>query len=89
MDETTYDPQAGTRFPTTRLVEGYAVAAVDAFVAQADRAVSMRDGSVTARQVEQVRFAPVRFRTGYRMDDVDTYLARLVEQLSAIEAAEA
>ena len=87
MDSSTYDPQAGTRFPTTKLLEGYEVAAVDQFVAHADRAVSMRDGSVTAREVEQVRFSPVRFRTGYQMDDVDNHLARLVEQLTAIEAA--
>ena len=87
MDDTTYDPQAGTRFPTTKLLEGYEVAAVDAFVARAERAVSMRDGSVTAAEVEKIRFAPVRFRTGYQMDDVDNHLERLVEQLTAIEAA--
>ena len=87
MDDTTYDPQAGTRFPTTKLLEGYEVAAVDAFVMRAERAVSMRDHSVTAADVEKVRFAPVRFRTGYQMDDVDNHLARLVEQLTAIEAA--
>ena len=63
------------------------MAAVDAFVARAERAVSMRDGSVTAAEVEKIRFAPVRFRTGYQMDDVDNHLERLVEQLTAIEAA--
>lgn len=86
MDDTTYDPQAGTRFPTTKLLEGYEVAAVDAFVLRADRAVSMRDRSVTASEVEKIRFTPVRFRTGYQMDDVDNHLARLAEQLTAIEA---
>ena len=86
MDDTTYDPQAGTRFPTTKLLEGYEVAAVDAFVMRAERAVSMRDGSVTVAEVEKIRFAPVRFRTGYQMDDVDNHLERLVEQLTAIEA---
>jgi DivIVA domain-containing protein len=87
MDDSTYDPQAGTRFPTTRWREGYDVASVDAFVARAERAVSMRDGSVTAREVEQVRFAPVRLRTGYQMDDVDNHLARLAQDLQAIEGA--
>ena len=87
MDDSTYDPQAGTRFPTTRWREGYDVASVDAFVARAERAVSMRDGSMTAREVEQVRFAPVRLRTGYQMDDVDDHLARLAQDLQAIEGA--
>lgn len=87
MDDSTYDPQAGTRFPTTRWREGYDVASVDAFVARAERAVSMRDGSVTVREVEQVRFAPVRLRTGYQMDDVDKRLARLAQDLQAIEGA--
>ncbi|WP_159081280.1 DivIVA domain-containing protein [Nocardioides sediminis] len=85
MDDSTYDPQAGTRFATTRWREGYDVASVDAFVARAERAVSMRDRSVTAREVERVRFAPVRLRTGYDMGDVDTHLARLSEELRAIE----
>jgi DivIVA domain-containing protein len=87
MDDSTYDPQAGTRFPTTRWREGYDVASVDAFVARAERAVSMRDGSMTVREVEQVRFAPVRLRTGYQMDDVDDHLARLAQDLQAIESA--
>jgi DivIVA domain-containing protein len=87
MDDSTYDPQAGTRFPTTRWREGYDVASVDAFVARAERAVSMRDGSMTVREVEQVRFAPVRLRTGYQMDDVDNHLARLAQDLQAIEGA--
>jgi DivIVA domain-containing protein len=47
----------------------------------------MRDGSVTARDVEHVRFAPVRLRTGYQMDDVDDRLARLAQDLAAIEGA--
>lgn len=85
MDDSTYDPQAGTRFPTTRWREGYDVASVDAFVARAERAVSMRDGSVTAREVEQVRFAPVRLRAGYDMGEVDDRLARLAQELRAIE----
>lgn len=83
----TYDAQAGTRFPTTKWVEGYDVGAVDRLVARAERAVSMRDGSVTAREVQEVRFAPVRWRTGYRMGEVDDHLERLVQDLTAIEAA--
>ncbi|WP_457206176.1 DivIVA domain-containing protein [Nocardioides sp. P5_C9_2] len=47
----------------------------------------MRDGSVTAREVEEVRFAPVRLRTGYRMSEVDEHLARLVTDLTVIAAA--
>lgn len=82
----TYDAQAGTRFPTTKWREGYDVAAVDEFVARADRAVSSRDGSVRSEEVEQVRFSPVRWRIGYDMGAVDTYLERLASELKGIEA---
>ncbi len=34
MDGNAHDPQAGTRFPTTKLMEGYDVAAVDEHLAR-------------------------------------------------------
>lgn len=82
----TYDAQAGTRFPTTKWREGYDVASVDEFVARAERAVSMRDRSVSSEDVEEVRFAPVRWRTGYDMDAVDTYLERVAANLKDVES---
>ncbi len=77
---------AGTRFPTTgRLLEGYDIDEVDAFVTRCERALSTRDGSVTSTTLSEARFTPVRLRPGYRMDPVDAHLAVLAERFADLE----
>ena len=80
-------------FPTTRFVEGYEMAEVDALLdtvratlVQYERPTILGEGpAITATDVVNARFQPTRFRTGYRQDDVDTFLDRAVEALSEHE----
>ena len=78
------DPDFLARAKRWASTAGYA--SVDEFVARTERAVGFRDGSVRSEDVEQVRFAPVRWRTGYDMDAVDTHLEQLASQLTDIES---
>lgn len=81
---TSHDPQAGSRFKTTKWREGYDMAEVDEFVRRAERALAARDGSVTTDDFELVRFTPVRLTQGYDMYQVDQRLDQLREQLSRV-----
>jgi DivIVA domain-containing protein len=65
--------------------EGYDIAEVDVFV---DRVMATVNGQpverpVTAREVQNVQFSPVRFREGYDVVEVDLFLESAEEWLSA------
>lgn len=60
------------------------MAEVDAFIQRAHQALEARDGSVTAKAVDGVRFKPRRME-GYDMAQVDDELERLAAALRDIE----
>jgi len=76
---------AAVRFRSTRMVEGYDPAQVDALL---DRIGAVFDGTDPvppgfADEVAGARFPVVRLGTGYDMDDVDRFLDQVVLALHA------
>jgi DivIVA domain-containing protein len=73
------------QFSVVRLQEGYAIDEVDEFV---DRVLATVNGlpvsrPVTADEVRNVQFRPVRFNAGYDVMEVDMFLETAQEWLSA------
>ncbi len=80
-------PRDQVQFERVRFREAYDKAEVDAFLQRVHRALEARDGSVTAKDVDGVRFKPRRIG-GYDMAQVDDELQRLAAALREIEQPE-
>jgi DivIVA domain-containing protein len=68
--------------------EGYAIGEVDEFLTQVAAALEFDPPLMRAEDVESQRFAPVRVRSGYDMDEVDAHLDRLAAELRRRTPAE-
>ena len=69
------------RFTTTKLTEGYDMAAVDDAIDRVFAALAEPTPSMTRADVVNLRFTPTRLRQGYNMDEVDTWLDKAVAAL--------
>ena len=73
VDPTTAPPAPA--FPRTKIgSRGYSRKEVDRFVSLVDRALDRDPPGLAPEQVEQWRFHGTRWRHGYAMEPVDTYL---------------
>ena len=72
-------------FERVRFREAYNIAEVDEFVQRAHHALESRDGSLTASDVNNVRFRPERWKEGYQMGQVDEELDRIAAALQTLE----
>ena len=72
-------------FERVRFREAYNIAEVDAFIQRAHHAFDSRDGSLTASDVNNVRFRPERWKEGYQMGQVDEELDRIAAALQRLE----
>lgn len=67
--------------PRTRLTEGYDTDEVDAFLDRLERELPLDPPSMSAAEIRDLRFTPVRIRPGYRMGDVDKLLDEVARVL--------
>ncbi len=70
----------GHSFTTVRIIEGYDIDEVDAFLGEIVPLVRLRaPDNELAQRITRVRFTPVRIRRGYNMGEVDAYLGELLD----------
>jgi DivIVA domain-containing protein len=77
-----------TKFSTVRLLRGYDIDQVDAFLdAIRDAFLGIREPSLTPDEIRNMRFSTTRLRPGYDEEEVDAFLdvaeLRLAAQVSA------
>ena len=70
-------------FSTTKLTEGYDAGEVDDLVDRVFAALAGTTPAMSADDVRNVRFTPVRLRGGYTMSDVDDWLDLAAAELAA------
>lgn len=73
------------RFPRVRFQPAYDVLEVDRFFQRAHHALEVRDGSLTAAEVEAASFK-LRFKEGYEMGEVDDELDRIAGAMGRLES---
>lgn len=74
--------RSGQDFPVSGLLRrGYEVAAVDAFLHDAERALRSDPPAMAPYEVQDARFRGVRWRRGYDMQAVDERMAELHAEL--------
>jgi DivIVA domain-containing protein len=65
-----------TEFRNTRLRAGYAIDEVDQFVEVVEEALRSESPRLDAAEVAEQQFSQVKFKPGYRTEDVDSYLGQ-------------